>query len=346
MEEHKHTDKEKAKAKLSMMKSKVICCKLYISESRNAKVVDAISRIGQKDPEVVLLSKFEDDHYNRVRYTLASYIINDSATGKVAFSPMRRVLLEMIEVAFSSINLEMHTGTHPRIGVIDDMSFHPLNQATMEEAAQLAKMVASDIGNCLQGLSNLLSLSLNNCHSIHNFLYFSLYAVPVFLYGVAHPTSKPVNAVRRELGYYRPNDMGIQWTGQILPDMLPMKPDEGPDHVSRERGAIMIGAGPLPLSYNVPVLSKDIPTVRRITRRVTGRGGGFPTVHALALSHGDDCTEIACFMDPDHVSADQVQRLVEQIAAEQGLEVDKGYYTDFTKDMMLDKYFNIVLAVD
>ncbi|KAG8062652.1 hypothetical protein GUJ93_ZPchr0003g17933 [Zizania palustris] len=298
MEEHKHTDKEKAKAKLTMMKSKVICCKLYISESQNAKVVDAISRVGQKDPEVVLLSKFEDDHYNRVRYTLASYIINDSATGKEAFSPMRRVLLEMIEVAFSSINLELHTGTHPRIGVIDDMSFHPLNQATMEEAAQLAKMVASDIGNCLQ--------------------------VPVFLYGVAHPTSKPVTAVRRELGYYRPNDMGIQWTGQVLPDMLPMKPDEGPDHVSGERGAIMIGAGPLPLSYNVPVLSKDIPTVRRITRRVTGRGGGFPTVQALALSHGDDCTEIACFIDPDHVSTDQVQRLVEQIAAEQGLEVDKG----------------------
>ncbi|EAY90773.1 hypothetical protein OsI_12376 [Oryza sativa Indica Group] len=318
MEEQKHTDK--AKAKLSMLKSKVICCKLYISESQNAKVVDAITRIGQKDPEVVLLSKFEDDHYNRVRYTLASYIINENSTGEVKFSPMRRVLLEMIEKAFSTINLETHTGTHPRIGVIDDMSFHPLNQATMEDAAQLAKTVASDIGNFLQ--------------------------VPVFLYGAAHPTGKPVTAVRRELGYFQPNYMGIQWMGQVLPDILPVKPDEGPDHVSRERGAIMIGAAPLPLSYNVPVLSKDIPTIRRITRRVTGRGGGLPTVQALALSHGDDCTEIACFLDPDHVSADQVQQQVEQIAAEQGLEVEKGYFTDFSKDAMLEKYFKIVLSVD
>ncbi|XP_006650273.1 formimidoyltransferase-cyclodeaminase-like isoform X2 [Oryza brachyantha] len=318
MEEQKHTDK--AKAKLTLLKSKVICCKLYISESQNAKVVDAISHIVQKDPEVVLLSKFEDDHYNRVRYTLASYIVNDSSTGEVKLSPMRRVLLEMTETAFSTINLEMHTGTHPRIGVVDDMSFHPLNQATMEDAAQLAKMVASDIGNGLQ--------------------------VPVFLYGAAHPTGKSATAVRRGLGYYQANYMGIQWTGQVLPDILPMKPDEGPDHVSRERGAMMIGAAPLPLSYNVPVLSKDIPTVRRITRRVTGRGGGLPTVQALALSHGDDCTEIACFMDPDHVSADQVQRQVEQIAAEQGLEVDKGYFTDFTKDRMLEKYFEIVLAID
>lgn len=50
--------------------------------------------------------------------------------------------------------------------------------------------------------------------------------------------------------------------------------------------------------------------------------------------------------DPDHVSADQVQQQVEQIAAEQGLEVEKGYFTDFSKDAMLEKYFKIVLSVD
>lgn len=71
--------------------------------------------------------------------------------------------------------------------------------------------------------------------------------------------------------------------GQVLPDILPVKPDEGPDHVSRERGAIMIGAAPLPLNYNVPVLSKDIPTIRRITRRVTGRGGGLRQCKRLAF---------------------------------------------------------------
>lgn len=155
--------KAKVKAKLSMMHSKVICCKLYISESQNAMVVDAISRIGQKDPEVVLLSKFEDEYYNRVRYTLVSYIISNSSTGEVIFSPIRKVLLAMIEAAFSNINLEVHCGTHPRIGVVDDMSFHPLSQAaTMEDAAQLAKLLASDIGNGLQGVLNLTSFSINN----------------------------------------------------------------------------------------------------------------------------------------------------------------------------------------
>ncbi|KAI4964653.1 hypothetical protein ZWY2020_060033 [Hordeum vulgare] len=248
--EGKHTDQANVKAK----HSKVICCKLYISESQNAAVVDAISRIGQKDPEVALLSKFEDEYYNRVRYTLVSYITSESSTSEAVFSPIRKVL----------------------IGVVDDMSFHPLSQAaTMEDAAQLAKLVASDIGNGLQ--------------------------VPVFLYAAAHPTSKNVSAVRRELGYYRPNHKGVQWAGPVLPDTLLVKPDVGPAHVSRQRGATMVGAKPFVESYNVPIFCKDVPTV---------------------------------------------QWLVEQIAEEQGLEVEKGYFTDLSKDMMLERYFEMISAAD
>ncbi|RLN16341.1 formimidoyltransferase-cyclodeaminase-like [Panicum miliaceum] len=304
-----------AKDSLSMMHSKFICCKLYISESRNPTAITAIDLAAKTDPQVAVLSKFEDSLYNRVRYTLVSYIIDDSSTGEVIYSPIRKVLLAMMEAAFSAINLELHSGAHPRMGVNDDLSFHPLGQATMEDAASLAKQVASDIGNDFQ--------------------------VPVFLYGAAHPTGKSVGAIRRELGYYRPNHMGNQWSGTMLPDVLPIKPDEGPTSVSSERGATTVGATPFLEGYNVPVLSKDVATVRQITRRLTGRGGGLPTVQALALLHGDDCTEIACLLDPDHVSAYQVQTVVEQIAAEQGLEVEKGYFTDLTKDRMLDKYLKI-----
>lgn len=163
------------------MHSKIICCKLYISESQNAAVVDAISSIGQKDPEVVLLSKFEDEYYNRVRYTLVSYITSESSTGEAVFSPIRKVLLAMIEAAFSAINLKVHSGTHPRIGVVDDMSFHPLSPAaTMEDAAQLAKLVASDIGNGLQGSvlrQDLLSLTNEMIHYINILILFPPYSV-------------------------------------------------------------------------------------------------------------------------------------------------------------------------
>ncbi|CAL4934572.1 unnamed protein product [Urochloa decumbens] len=308
-----------AKDNLSMMHSKFICCKLYISESRNTMAIDAIDTAARCDPQVAVLSKFEDCLYNRVRYTLVSYIVNDSSTDELIYSPIRKVLMAMMESAFSTINLELHSGAHPRMGVNDDLSFHPLGQATMEDAVRLAKLVASDIGNDLQ--------------------------VPVFLYAAAHPTGKSVGAIRRELGYYRPNYMGSQWSGSMLPDVLPISPDEGPSNVSSERGATTVGATPFLENYNVPILSKDVAVVRRITRSVSGRGGGLPSVQALALFHGD-CTEIACLLDPDHVSAYQVQTVVEQIAADQGLEVEKGYFTDITKDRMLDKYLKIASPAD
>lgn len=118
----------------------------------------AIDRAGRSDHQVVVLSKCEDCLYNRVRYTLAS-IINGSSTGEVIDSPIRKVLMAMIEAAFSTINLESHSGAHPRIGVVDDLAFHPLGQATMEDAASLAKLVASDIGNVFQGVFNLLTFN-------------------------------------------------------------------------------------------------------------------------------------------------------------------------------------------
>ncbi|TVU46326.1 hypothetical protein EJB05_05852 [Eragrostis curvula] len=302
-----------------MVHSKFICCKLYISESRNAMAIDAIDSAARTDPQVVVLTKFEDCIYNRVRYTLVSYIDNDSSTDEVIYSPIRKVLLRMMEAAFSNIKLKSHSGTHPRMGVNDDLSFHPFGEATMDDAACLAKLVASDIGNDLQ--------------------------VPVFLYAAAHPTGKSVGAIRRELGYYRPNYMENQWAGSMLPDVLPIKPDLGPTNVAPDRGAITVGATPFLEGYNVPVLSKDIATVRRITRRLTGRGGGLPTVQAMALLH-DDCTEIACLLDPDHVRAFHVQTAVEQAAAEQGLEVENGYFTDVTKGRVLDKYLKLACGAD
>jgi hypothetical protein len=132
----------------------------------------------------------------------------------------------------------------------------------------------------------------------------------------------------------------------MLPDVLPIMPDVGPTNVPPERGAITVGATPFLEGYNVPILSKDIATVRRITRGLTRRGGGLPTVQAMALPHGDDCTEIACLLDPNHVHAFHIQTAVEQSAAEQGLEVENGYYTYVTKDRILDKYLKLTCAAD
>lgn len=310
----------KEKSKMAIKNSMLICCKLYISESQNSMALDSIERAARLDSEAVIVSKFQDHHYNRVRYTLVSYVMQDDTTGMV-YSPVRQTLLAMAEAAYAAVDLETHCGAHPRLGVVDQVDVHPLAQATLEQAAAVAKSVASDMGNQLQ--------------------------VPIFLYEAAHPEGRALDAIRRELGYFRPNFMGNLWLGWGLPEELPVPPDEGPTHVNQARGITPIGACPWVENFNVPILSTDIPTMKRIARNVRGRGGGLPSVQALALVHGDDSTEIACMMlDPNRVGADQVQSRVELIAAQEGLEVEKGYFTDLSQDMIVDRYLKLASAAD
>ncbi|XVE66240.1 hypothetical protein DITRI_Ditri08aG0064500 [Diplodiscus trichospermus] len=296
----------------------LLCCKVFFSESRSRAALDAIERAARLDPETVIVNKFEDWAYNRTRYTLVSYVIHDS-TGSAIYSPLQQTVLAMVEAAYGAINLELHSGAHPRLGVVDDIVVHPLARSSLDEAARLAKAVAADIGNRFQ--------------------------VPVFLYGAAHPTGKALDTIRRELGYYRPNSMGNQWAGWTLREILSEKPDEGPTQVSRARGITMIGACPWVGLYNVPIMSTDVSVARRIARKVSARGGGLPTVQSLALVHGEDSTEIACILlEPNRIGADRVQSRVEMLAAQEGLDVEKGYFTDSSAEMILEEYMNLISA--
>ena len=141
-----HKDMESTK------KSMLLCCKLYVSESRNHTALDSIERAARLDGETVIVNKFEDRAYNRIRYTLVSYIVHDS-TGNIIYSPLQRSLQSMVEAAYEAINLELQCGAHPRLGVVDDIVFHPLAQASLDEAASFAKMAAADIANKFQGKS-------------------------------------------------------------------------------------------------------------------------------------------------------------------------------------------------
>lgn len=170
-----------------------------------------------------------------------------------------------------------------------------------------------------------------------------LIAVPVYVYGAAHPRGKALDTIRRELGYYRPNFMGNQWAGWTMPEVLPEKPDQGPTTVSKARGISMIGARPWVALYNVPILSTDFTVARKIARMVSARGGGLPTVQTLGLVHGEDDTEIACMLlEPNQIGADRVQNQIEMLAAQLGVDVEKGYFTDFSPEMILEKYINLI----
>lgn len=101
----------------------------------------------------------------------------------------------------------------------------------------------------------------------------------------------------------------------------------------------MVGARPWISTYNVPILSTDVSATRRIALMVSARGGGLPTVQTLGLVHGEDSTEIACMLlEPNQIGADRVQKQVELLAAGEGLDVEKGYFTDVPPEMIIERY--------
>lgn len=166
-------------------------------------------------------------------------------------------------------------------------------------------------------------------------------AVPTYLYGAAHKEGRLLDSIRRELGYFKPNLSGKQWSGGLAAEALSLKPDEGPDEAVQAKGIVVIGATRWVDNYNIPILSTDIATVRKIAKRVSGRGGGLPSVQSMALVHGE-VIEVACnLLDPSKVGGDQVQLKVEQLALEEGVSVGNGYYTDLSREKIIESYLNM-----
>ncbi|KAJ8763735.1 hypothetical protein K2173_003517 [Erythroxylum novogranatense] len=294
-----------------MLKCMLGCCKVYISESRNKGALQAIERAAKQFLEAPIINKFEDVIYNRVGYTLVSPLRTEPSLESES-SPLKSAVLAMVKAAFEAIDLELHVGNHPRLGVVDHICFHPLPRASLDQVAGIAKALAVDVGNSLQ--------------------------VPTFVYGAAHEEGRTLDSIRRELGYFKPNSGG-HWTGGPKSRSLPLKPDHGPAQVTEAKGVIVIGATPWVDNYNVPVFSTNIGAVRRIAKRVSERGGGLPSVQAMALSHGDNVIEVACnLLDPAQVGGLSVQREVESLAREEGMDVGKGYFTDFSQEAIIQSY--------
>ncbi|KAH9684814.1 Folic acid binding / transferase [Citrus sinensis] len=222
----------------------------------------------------------------------------------------------MVKAAFENIDLDMHSGSHPRLGVVDHICFHPLASAPLDQVAEIAKSLAGDIGSDLQ--------------------------VPTFLYGAAHEEGRTLDSIRRNLGYFKPNSAGNQWAGGLNSESLLVKPDRGPDQMTQSKGVIVIGSTRWVDNYNVPVFSTNIAAVRRIAKRVSERGGGLASVQAMALTHGEVITEVACnLLEPSKIGGDKVQLEVKKLAGEEGMAVGKGYYTDLSQKEIIERYMKL-----
>jgi glutamate formiminotransferase/formiminotetrahydrofolate cyclodeaminase len=147
--------------------------------------------------------------------------------------------LAMSKAAAKKINMMNHKGKHPRIGAIDVVPFIPVKNATMEDCIKISEKYAEIISEELD--------------------------VPVYLYenSAKNPARKNLSNIRK--GEYE----GLE---EKLKDPN-WKPDFGPSKFNAKLGAIVTGARPFLIAYNVNIKTEDIYYAKEISEilRESGR---------------------------------------------------------------------------
>ena len=106
------------------------------SEGRRLEVVDRLAAAVQATPGAYLLDRTSDASHNRSVLTLAG----DAASVEAALGAT-------IEVAIEAIDMERHTGEHPRIGAVDVIPFVPLGSTTIDDCIALARSFGARVAD-------------------------------------------------------------------------------------------------------------------------------------------------------------------------------------------------------
>ncbi len=200
-----------------------------------------------------------------------------------------------IRVATDLIDLRRHKGVHPRVGATDVVPFVPLRGATMQDCIHLAKRVGQRVGTELE--------------------------IPVFLYeqAASHRDHAPLESVRRG---------GLQGLAFRMASDPDWTPDFGPFRLHKTAGALVIGARPPLIAFNVNLRSTDLALARSIAKDIRQSNGGLPHLKAIGVELASrQMVQVAMnltdyIITPLHVAFEAVRaRAAEKDVAVAGSEV-------------------------
>ena len=194
------------------MSHRVVECVPNFSEGRDLakmrRITDAIEAV----PGVKLLDVDPGADTNR---TVVTFVGDPDSVLEAAFRG--------IAIAAKEIDMRRHAGAHPRMGACDVCPFIPVEGASMDDCAELARRLGERVGRELE--------------------------VPVYLY--EHAASLPE---RRNLAVVRRGEYeGLE---KKLRDPA-WKPDFGPARFNPGFGALITGAREFLIAYNIDLNSTD-----------------------------------------------------------------------------------------
>ena len=246
------------------------------SEGRRPEVVDALADTVTSIPGVHLLDRTSDASHNRSVLTLAG----DAEA-------VSRALEATVGVAIREIDMEAHTGEHPRIGAVDVVPFVPLGETTMDQAIAQARMFGRAVAE--------------------------RFGIPVFLYARAATRPDRIRLADVRRGGYEGLRDEIATSGR--------GPDYGPAKTHPRAGAMAVGARPFLIAWNINLDSSDVDLAKRIARRVRESGGGLPAVQANGFMIDElDCAQVSMnLLDFETTPVWRVWEEVRAVAAEDGV---------------------------
>lgn len=220
------------------MPNQLIECIPNFSEARRPEVIDQIVAAIESVGEVKLLDRSSDLDHNRTVLTFAGppFAVEDAA-------------FRAIKTASELIDLNDHTGEHPRIGATDVVPFVPLSGSDMDECIAIARRLGERVGNELN--------------------------IPVYLYEAAATRPERANLENIRKGQYE----GLKTEIESNPDR---QPDYGPTELGAA-GATVIGARNPLIAFNVYLTTDNVDIAKKIAKAIRHSSGGLRHVKALGL---------------------------------------------------------------
>ena len=250
-----------------------------LSEGRDARVIDRAERAASDVGAAVIHRTSDAAHHRSVLTVVGSAkAVLDAAVA-------------IAGVAIDAIDLRTHRGVHPRIGALDVLPFVPLEGATLDEAADLARDAAERI--------------------------WAAFRVPSFYYGAAASTPE-----RRLLATVRAGEFEGLETRFNDPTM---RPDVGDVARHIRAGAIAVGARNILVAFNVDLATGDLALARSIATRLRERTGGLCTLRALGFALADGSVQVSFNVtDHDATPLYRIVELVRRLAAAAGVEIARS----------------------
>jgi len=284
--------------KMRKPQTSAIYSQIYISEGRESAFLSEITSLVKQKTELssgcALINTFSDFPYNRTSFTVCGGV-----------QELIIIIQEAAKFALDRLNLENHFASHPRVGVVDHISIHPLCGNDLLNATEAALQLGQYFGQELH--------------------------IPVLFYGDIN--GKRLSAVRREISYFRKQQS------------FTVESDVGPTAVCRNKGLMCIGAVMPVLNYNIRFASQSMKAVSQITQYVRESNEGLPEVEALTLEYGEGFYEVACnLLNVEITPPEEVLGRALSHANEIGVDFDRAYVIGLTRHEIAEKFEEVLAA--